>query len=83
MKRFVWLVCACSILGLVLLLSLLTMPSESRAQAGDRVWMIYTYDKAVSALAPQGSILWAGTWGGLLRWDLTEPTYTSIHLPMH
>ena len=39
-------------------------------------WTNYTYDKDVLALAVSGNTVWAGTWGGLLRWDLVSSTYT-------
>ncbi len=76
MKRLVWLASICSIFGLVILVCALTTPLESQAQGDDWVWENYTHDKSVWALAPGGNTLWAGTWGGLLRWDLIDGSYT-------
>ena len=76
MKRLVWLASIFSIVGLLVLVSALMTPLETGAQGDDWVWANYTYDKNVSALAPGGNILWAGTTGGVLRWDLVDGSYT-------
>ena len=78
MKRLVWLASICSIVGLLVLVSALMTPLETGAQGGDWVWANYTHDKDVWALAPGDRVLWAGTWGGLLRWDLVDHSYTKF-----
>jgi ligand-binding sensor domain-containing protein len=78
MKRLVWLASIGSVVGLLILLSAIIAPLESQAQDSDWVWANYTHDKDVWALAPGVRVLWAGTWGGLLRWDLWDGGYTKF-----
>ena len=76
MRRFVWLVSICFVVGLLILVSALMAPLETAAQGGDWVWANYSYANDVEALASRGHLLWAGTGGGALRWDLREGSYT-------
>jgi streptogramin lyase len=64
-----------SLLALLALLFILSTTQPSLA-LDDGTWSNYTYDEDVFALAISGNTAWAGTWGGLLRWDLTNKTYT-------
>jgi hypothetical protein len=78
MKRLVWLTLICSVVGLPILLWAMIAPPKSQAQGSDWVWANYTHDKEVWALAPGLPVLWAGTWGGVLRWDLIDGSYTKF-----
>ncbi|MDH4207891.1 MAG: hypothetical protein OEV76_03360 [Anaerolineae bacterium] len=78
MKRFVRLVSIVSVVGLLILLGAMAAHPESQAQDADWVWANYTHDKDVWTLAPGRRVLWAGTWGGLLRWDLVDRSYTKF-----
>lgn len=59
--------------GLVCIICCFTTPA--RAEVGES-WTNITFDKDIRVLKFQGDTLWAGTWGGLLKWDLTAGTYT-------
>jgi ligand-binding sensor domain-containing protein len=64
-------------LTLALMLCLLSFSNTQPTLALDGgTWSNYTYDKDIIALAISGNTAWASTWGGLLRWDLTNKTYT-------
>jgi ligand-binding sensor domain-containing protein len=78
MKRWVRVATMGSVVALLILLGVMMTPLGIRAQDADWVWANYTYDKKVWALAPGGQVLWAGTWGGLLRWDLVDHSYTKF-----
>jgi ligand-binding sensor domain-containing protein len=41
-------------------------------------WTNYSNSNFVLALARQGDALWAGGDGGLVRWDVTDGTYTTL-----
>jgi len=76
MKRLVRLASIGSIVALLILLCAMIAPPKSQAQGSNWVWANYTHDKDVWALAPGVQVLWAGTRGGVLRWDLVEGSYT-------
>jgi hypothetical protein len=44
--------------------------------AAKEAWRTYTNDASVQALAIQGDYLWAGTNGGVVRWNTTDGSYT-------
>jgi serine/threonine protein kinase/ligand-binding sensor domain-containing protein len=44
-------------------------------------WTSYDNGNFVRALAHQGDALWAGGDGGLVRWDLTDGSYTTLGRP--
>ena len=51
------------------------------AQAQAYTWTNYTNGNYVEALAVQGDILWVGTRGGVVRWDLTDGSYVKYLAP--
>jgi ligand-binding sensor domain-containing protein len=77
------------IFSLVLLSALLAGGVESTASntAGMRLaqgagsWLSFTNANAVQALAWQRNTLWAGTSGGVVRWDLTTGGYVKYLCP--
>ena len=77
MKRNIRTIFGSALITLLVLQSVLISPIKAN---GGGEWQNYTFDKDVSALALKGNILWAGTWGGVLRWDLTSDTYTKYTL---
>jgi ligand-binding sensor domain-containing protein len=70
--KIIYIFCSL-LLGLLAISIQSPLPSQA---SGSSPWTNYTFDKDVSVLAGQGDILWAGTWGGVLRWDLSSDTYT-------
>jgi ligand-binding sensor domain-containing protein len=77
MNKRMWAIFGMALITLLTLQSALVRPV--RAELGGE-WRNYTFDKDINALALDGNILWAGTWGGVLRWDLTAGTYTKFTL---
>jgi ligand-binding sensor domain-containing protein len=74
MKRLLGLLFGFLMVGL---LSLgVVMPGPSRAQGENVLWKNHTLEYWTQALAVQGDVLWVGTAGGLLRWDLAQDTQT-------
>ncbi|MBN2148315.1 MAG: hypothetical protein JW726_13080 [Anaerolineales bacterium] len=66
-------------LVLSLILGVVLFPNKfSIAQEGGRDWVNYTMDRDAEVIAPQGNTLWVGTWGGVLRWDLTTGNYAKF-----
>jgi hypothetical protein len=53
--------------------------APAQTQAG--IWTNYTNSNYVQALALQGDTLWAGTTGGVVRWDLTDGSYVKYLAP--
>ncbi len=45
------------------------------APQSDGTWINYTNGNYVNALAVEGDYVWAGTWGGVVRWNRTDGSY--------
>lgn len=56
-------------------------PTHNPAPALTPGWTQYTNGNQVAALALQENILWAGGQGGLVRWNLTDQSYTKFLIP--
>lgn len=63
--------------GVVIILILTTLSMQTNAQSPHNIgtWANYTNGNKITALAIEGNILWAGTSGGVVEWNMTTGTY--------